>query len=160
MRSIRDLAGYYYLCLAIGLCNKEAIIEWADSIIANDTYPYELIEVSLSRERTLNEVLSILKEIYGKYDIDAPLSKLLGLLVIKLETGKITEDKFFGYISSLLLQGSAFTISEEVLHMLDRLDDSYYLAFQGIYGSVEQIRNEAINDLWKYKDCVSLFEEA
>ncbi|MRN56446.1 hypothetical protein [Paenibacillus monticola] len=160
MKNIKEISAFYYLCLITGYYSKQDIIEWADRCIAEFQFPYELIELSLSKGRSLNYIASILKSIYAKDVLNEPLYKLLGLLVQNLEDDQITNDDFFTYLNRILSEGSVFTINEELHHAIDRLDDGYYLATEGIYGDLDTLKDKAIEDLKKYKEYISIFEEA
>lgn len=160
MKSIRALSAYYYVGLIIGYFSKEDVIIWADRMIeGNESFPYELIDVSLSNNKSLEDVASKLKKAYGEETIREPLYQLIGELVSEIETGNISDDEFFSYILSLYRQGSAFSLDEDLSHVLDRLSDGYYLATQGIYGDVNSIRIEAINQLNNFKNYVGRFNE-
>ena len=158
MESIRSLCVYYYIGLVIGYFTKPDVIRWADSVIENGEFPYELIDVSLSANRSLQETASILKRAYNENRTVESLFKLVGKLVIGLEATRISDEDFFAYIGRLYWQREAFLMDEELLSILDRLDDGYYLATDGI-GDVETLRSEALEQLQCYKDYADFFEQ-
>jgi len=102
----------------------------------------------------------MLRKAYGEEIIVEPLYKILGNIVIELEEKKITDERFFAYLRSLFIQGTAFIIDENLLYKLDRLDDAYYLAKEKIYSDVLSVCEEAIKDLKYYKKFAHIFEEA
>ncbi|SFF09036.1 hypothetical protein SAMN04487969_113151 [Paenibacillus algorifonticola] len=117
-----------------------------------EDFPYELIDVSLSNNKSLKETISMLKKACCEKTINEPLYKIIGELVTKLEEKRITNEKFFEYISSIHFQVSALLIDDKLSNILDRLDDGYYLATQGIYGDIETIRKEALEELIHFKN--------
>ncbi|MGO4501045.1 hypothetical protein AB4114_34880 [Paenibacillus sp. 2RAB27] len=66
MDNLRILAGFYYLALATSYKNKDDIIQWADNCIDKYDIPYEFIELSLSGSKSIEDILSILKSLYGQ----------------------------------------------------------------------------------------------
>lgn len=159
MKKIKLLCAYYYIGIVIGYFNKQEIIQWADSVIENEEFPHELIDVSLSANKTIEDIASLLKRVYGESRIVEPLYKIIGELVLKYEDGQITDDRFFSYLQSLLLQGNAFEMEEDLSYLLDRLDGGYYLVAKGIYGDVMTLRQEALEELRDYKKYVGVFDE-
>lgn len=106
-KNIRTVAGYYYLGLTIGMINKNEIIEWADFCLENFNAPYEIIDLSLSTNKTQDEMLEILKTIYNENELRTPLSMTLGVIYSNYSKKLITDDALFSYISNLLTQASS-----------------------------------------------------
>lgn len=159
MKTINLLCSYYYVGLVIGYVNKQEIIKWADSVIERGDFPLELIDVSLSGKKSIEDVASMLKKACNEYVIVEPLYKLIGDIVLEYEEGQISDEHFFNYLRSLHVQGNAFGIDEDLSHKLGRLDDAYYLATEGIYGFIEDVQREALKDLKCYKEYIGYFDE-
>lgn len=160
MKKIKVLLRYYYIGLVIGYFTKKDILTWADRIIAeNEQFPYELIEISLSGNKPSVDIASKLKQIYGEEILQEPLYQLLGELINDFETERTTEEEFFTYLSSLHYQESEIVLDEDLSDSLNRLDDAYYLASEGIYGDVKIVCEEAVNELSKYKEHIGRIKE-
>ncbi|MCR8843338.1 hypothetical protein NQ117_06550 [Paenibacillus sp. SC116] len=161
--NITTIASYYYLGLAIGFINRDQVITWADNCIENFKVPYEFVELSLSRDKSLEEMLSILKKIYNQFELITPLSIILYDIRTKYINNDINEDELFTFLSSLYTQGNAIGEDEELLYLLDIINDRFYLASQGIYGSKEDVIDSTLEELKKfersYKEFIRIIEE-
>lgn len=63
MKTIRQVCGYHYIGLVIGYLSKQDIIKWVDTVIEDmEDFPYELIDVSLSNNKSLKETIFMLKK--------------------------------------------------------------------------------------------------
>ncbi|AWP28107.1 hypothetical protein B9D94_16455 [Paenibacillus sp. Cedars] len=158
-KKLKISAAYYYLGLAIGLIKRDQVIDWADDCLEKYEVPYELIELSLSQEKGLDEILSLLKLIYNKFELRTPLFIILYEIRLKYLKNEITKDQMFSYISSLLIQGSAIGDDEETLKLLDIIEDRYYLASQGIYGSEEEVIESTLEELRIFETAYNDFSE-
>lgn len=101
MNTLKLLSAYYYAGLIIGYFSIEDVVRWVDRVIEendNDIFPYEFIELSLSGKKSLEDIASILKKVYGEELIVEPLYKLLGELVSGFEVGVISDEDFFTYV--------------------------------------------------------------
>ncbi len=80
MITIKEESCFYYLGLVIGLFSRNEIITWADKIITESKfkYPYEIIDISLSGNRSTEDVASLLKSAYGSEKLNEPLYRMLG----------------------------------------------------------------------------------
>ncbi|RUS41949.1 hypothetical protein [Cohnella sp. AR92] len=163
INKLRLIAGYYYLGLGIGLFKREQVISWADQCIEKYEVPYEFVELSLSKEKDLEVVLSLLKLIYKRFELRTPLSIILYEIRLQYINEEITKVQLFSYISSLLIQGSAIGDDNETLKLLDFIEDRYYLAFQGIYGNQEEVIDSTLEELKVFEPAHNefrkLFEE-
>ncbi|EFU41001.1 hypothetical protein PVOR_15249 [Paenibacillus vortex V453] len=158
-KKLKISAAYYYLGLAIGLIKRDQVIDWADDCLEKYEVPYELIELSLSQEKGLDEILSLLKLIYNKFELRTPLLIIHYEIRLKYLKNEITKDQLFSYISSLLIQGSAIGDDEETLKLLDIIEDRYYLASQGIYGNEEEVIESTLEELRIFEKAYSDFSE-
>lgn len=154
---ISTVAGYYYLGLAIGLINKENLISWADHCIDKYRVPYAFVELSLSANKSIEEILTLLKVIYNKFELRTPLSIILYDIRLKYINNEIQIDDFFSYLSSLLTQASAIGEDEELLSLIDHFDDRYYLAKQGIYGDIEEVIALALEEFLVFEEAYTVY---
>ncbi|ULO04966.1 hypothetical protein H1230_17705 [Paenibacillus sp. 19GGS1-52] len=159
MDNLKILAGYYYLALAMGYKNKNDIIQWADNCIEQYEIPYDFIELSLSGSKSIEDILSILQSLYAKYDFEIPMCIMLGQIRSDFIKKIISVDDFFSYINSLNDQGCISDKAVNQFSFLDRLSDGYYLATERIYGEVEDIALDALEDLKKYEEYTDLLKE-
>ncbi|CAM4060420.1 hypothetical protein [Saccharibacillus endophyticus] len=160
MKTIKALSRYYYIGLVIGYFTKKNVLDWTDRTIeGNKQFPYELIEISLSSHKPSVDIASKLKQIYGEEILQEPLYQLLGELVNDFEMGRIAEEELFTYLSGLHYQESEIVLDEDLSDSLNRLDDAYYLASEGIYGDVKTVCEEGIDELNKYKEYIGRIKE-
>jgi hypothetical protein len=81
MVNIKITAEVFRIGLQIGLFSKTEVIKWADHTIETlDSPSNEIIEVSLSSNDKLVDIVSKLKNIKGTYDKKLPVKIILGLL--------------------------------------------------------------------------------
>jgi hypothetical protein len=152
MIDIRTKAGAYYLALSIGYTGKSDVIKWADFCIEHFEVPYDFIDLSLSGSKSIDDTLSNLKRIYGKDEFVIPMSIMLGLIRSEFIKHKISVDNFFTYIYRLYTHGCMSDKDVNEFSFLDRLSDGYYLATEGIYGSIKDIVQEAIDELERFEE--------
>lgn len=159
MNNLSTLAGFYYLALATGYYNKSDVIKWADHCIENHGIPYGIIELSLSDQKSIEDTLSILKSLYGKYEFEIPMYMMLGFIRSDFMRRKITEDIFFTYMYSLYTHGCMSDKDVANFSVLDQLSDGYYLATEGIYGKVEDVVQDAVDELMKFEDYKDILKD-
>lgn len=156
MKNLRVLAGFYYLALATGYKNKNEIIQWADNCIEKYEIPYDFIELSLSSSKTINDTLSILKSLYGMHEFELPMYIMLGKIRSEFIENNISVDNFFAFIYGLYTQGCTSDKELSQFSFLDRLSDGYYLATEGIYGEIEDIVQDALDELKKFEEYIDI----
>ena len=155
MANIKTIAGFYYIGLVIGFFNKKDVVDWADHGIENYEIPYEIIEVSLSQRKSLEDIASLLKTISGVQNLMTAFRVMLGFMIAQYVEAFITVDELFTYINKLQAIGSTFEEDEELLYELDRMSDDFYLATEGIYGDIEQVVVKATNKLMTFNGYLS-----
>ena len=135
---IKLSAEVYRIGISIGLLTIEDIMKWADKVIEQyDTPPYEIIELSLSAKKKLEDITFSLTEIRGDFDDnDLPPKIVLGLLNQYLNTSEDMAyviqkmDKLIKYLPD------SYEGIEMEIHFLS---DGYYLAEKNIYGDLKEI---------------------
>ncbi|MCU5759315.1 hypothetical protein OCD05_24355, partial [Bacillus cereus] len=81
MANIKITAEVLSIGLQIGIFSKSEVIDWADQTIETlDSPSIEIIEVSLSSNDKLVDIVPKLKNIKGTYDKKLPVKIILGLL--------------------------------------------------------------------------------
>ncbi|MGE8015306.1 hypothetical protein [Bacillus mycoides] len=103
MANIKIIAEVLSIGLQIGLFSKTEIIDWADQTIeALDSPSIEIIEVSLSSNDKLVDIVPKLKNVKGTYDKKLPVKIILGLLWDKFILNEENVLKIKPFISNLI----------------------------------------------------------
>ncbi|MEN8646166.1 hypothetical protein ACS2MN_15610 [Bacillus cereus group sp. BceL062] len=156
MVNIKVIAEVLRIGLQIGLFSKTEVIEWADHTIETlDSPSNEIIEVSLSSNDKLVDIVSKLKNIKGTYDKKLPVKIILGLLWKEFTINEENVLKIQPYISDLIHNNccEGFDYVDEQLY---NFDEEVKLAADNIYGNLEDISQEIKSFLSPYED-YSLF---
>jgi hypothetical protein len=97
------------VCLVSGLVEKQALIDWADRAILEETVPAEdLIELSLSARLPYSQVIWLLNSYQGQASYDLPLNLLFS------QAGKLLEQD--NSQAERIILGLRLLIEEEYLH--------------------------------------------
>lgn len=156
MVNIKIIAEVLRIGLQIDLFSKTEVIEWADHTIETlDNPSIEIIEVSLSSNDKLVDVVSKLKNIKGTYDKKLPVKIILGLLWEKFMINEENVLKIQPFISDLIHNNccEGFDYVDEQLY---NFNEEINLATDNIYGNLEDISQEIKSFLSPYED-YSLF---
>ncbi|MGN6638728.1 MAG: hypothetical protein ACTHJ8_07440 [Mucilaginibacter sp.] len=133
----------FYYSLRLGIISKEEVVSWADNIIKEEDGPdYFFIEVSLSHDK--NELLSILREKWGKNENVIAIRIALALLYEKLSEGAIDANYALGKIVSGDFMYSLTSIEVYDIYSLDE-----YYFYQA---DTENVTREMLQFLSRYKD--------
>ncbi|PGM41924.1 hypothetical protein CN941_09875 [Bacillus cereus] len=157
MVNIKIIAEVLRIGLQIDLFSKTEVIEWADHTIETlDNPSIEIIEVSLSSNDKLVDVVSKLKNIKGTYDKKLPVKIILGLLWEKFMINEENVLKIKPFISNLIYYNccEGFDYVDEQLY---NFNEEINLAADNIYGNLEDISQEIKSFLFPYKDYGLLF---
>ncbi|MCU5584453.1 hypothetical protein OCF65_29295 [Bacillus toyonensis] len=152
MVNIKIIAEVFRIGLQIGLFSKAEVIEWADHTIETlDSPSNEIIEVSLSSNDKLVDIVSKLKNIKGTYDKKLPVKIILGLLWKEFTINKENVLKIQPFISDLIHNNCCeeFDYVDEQLY---NFNEEINLAADNIYGNLENISQEIKSLLSAYKD--------
>ncbi|PEM44336.1 hypothetical protein [Bacillus toyonensis] len=157
MVDMKIIAEVFRIGLQIGLFSKTEVIEWADHTIEILDIPsIEIIEVSLSSNDKLVDIVSKLKNIKGTYDQKLPVKIILGLLWEKFMINEENVLKIKPFISNLILNNCCEgfdNIDEQLYNFNEEID----LAADNIYGDLEDISQEIKSFLSPYKDYSMFF---
>lgn len=157
MVNIKIIAEVLRIGLQIGLFSKTEVIEWADHTIETlDSPSIEIIEVSLSSNDKLVDIVSKLKNIKGIYDQKLPVKIILGLLWKKFMINEKNVLKIKTFISDLIHNNccEGFDYIDEKLY---NFNEEINLAADNIYGNLEDISQEIKIFLSIYKDFIMYF---
>lgn len=151
MEYLKIISSYYSYGLAIGLITRNEIINWVDTLIEKYDVPYELIEISLSKDKSINEILSLFKSIHENMHFNESVPIILDVIRTKYENREITEEELIEYLSRLHTESATAEGNTDLITQLDYFSDEYYLASQGIYGDTESVIENILNELLNYK---------
>ncbi|HDR7707804.1 TPA: hypothetical protein QCX91_005525 [Bacillus thuringiensis] len=157
MVNIKVIAEVLRIGLQIGLFSKTEVIKWADHKIETlDSPSIEIIEVALSSNDKLVDIVSKLKNIKGTYDKKLPVKIILGLLCKEFMINEENVLKIQPFISDLIHNNccEGFDYVDEQLYYFN---EEINLAADNIYGNLEDISQEIKSFLSPYKDYGSLF---
>ncbi|MGF9814389.1 hypothetical protein [Bacillus toyonensis] len=152
MVNIKIIAEVFRIGLQIGLFSKTEVIEWADHRIETlDSPSNEIIEVSLSSNDKLVDIVSKLKNIKGTYDKKLPVKIILGLLWEKFMINEDNVLRIQPFISNLVHYNccEGFNYVNEQLY---NFNEEINLAADNIYGNLEDISQEIKRFLSIYRD--------
>ncbi|KXO03101.1 hypothetical protein AYK81_28865 [Bacillus thuringiensis] len=152
MGNIKIIAEVLSIGLQIGLFSKTEIIDWADQTIeALDSPSIEIIEVSLSSNDKLVDIVPKLKNVKGTYDKKLPVKIILGLLWDKFILNEENVLKIKPFIFNLIHNNccEGFSYVDEQLY---NFNEEINLAADNIYGNLEDISQELKSFLSPYKD--------
>ncbi|HDR7760976.1 hypothetical protein CN454_29475 [Bacillus cereus] len=157
MDNMKIIAEVLSIGLQIGLFSKTEIIDWADQTIeALDSPSIEIIEVSLSSNDKLVDIVPKLKNVKGTYDKKLPVKIILGLLWDKFILNEENVLKIKPFISNLIHNNccEGFSYVDEQLY---NFNEDINLAVDNIYGNLEDISQELKSFLFPYKDFSNYF---
>ncbi|MEY2300890.1 hypothetical protein [Bacillus tropicus] len=157
MNNIKIIAEVLSIGLQIGLFSKTEVIDWADHTIETlDSPSIEIIEVSLSSNDKLIDIVPKLKNIKGTYDKKLPIKIILGLLWDKFILNEENVLKIKPFIFNLIHNNCCeeFSYVDEQLY---NFNEEINLAADNIYGNLEDISQELKSFLSPYKDFSKYF---
>ncbi|AOY15919.1 hypothetical protein BGI23_12100 [Bacillus sp. ABP14] len=157
MNNIKTTAEVLSIGLQIGLFSKTEVIDWADHTIETlDSPSIEIIEVSLSSNDKLIDIVPKLKNIKGTYDKKLPIKIILGLLWDKFILNEENVLKIKPFIFNLIHNNCCeeFSYVDEQLY---NFNEEINLAADNIYGNLEDISQELKSFLSPYKDFSKYF---
>jgi hypothetical protein len=106
--------------LAIGLIQKEEIINWADEeILAKINIDTDLIELSLSGSKTISQLLVVMNLFEGKANYEKVIKCVLAYSSMKDHENEIDIKRLIQEIS--LLKAEAH-IGREITHSINKLE--------------------------------------
>ncbi|PFX61681.1 hypothetical protein COE81_19650 [Bacillus wiedmannii] len=150
MVNIKIIAEVFRIGLQIGLFSKTEVIEWADHTIETlDSPSIEIIEVALSSNDKLVDIVSKLKNIKGTYDKKLPVKIILGLLWKEFMINEKSVLKIQPFISDLI-HNICFEGFDYVDEQLYNFNEEIKLAADNIYGNLEDISQEIKSFLSPY----------
>jgi hypothetical protein len=125
-----EIAAFYRLALELGLLPREAVVAWADRRILAATGETDLrdIDLSLSANRTLDDLLSMLHDRRAQPTPPKTLRMVAALLHRKLQSGELDAPQAANLLYGLqrLDSDAADTLGDE-LYWIDEVFDGYMM---------------------------------
>ncbi|EEM86652.1 hypothetical protein BK749_09060 [Bacillus thuringiensis serovar vazensis] len=157
MANIKIIAEVLSIGLQIGLFSKTEVIDWADQTIeALDSPSIEIIEISLSSNDKLVDIVPKLKNVKGTYDKKLPVKIIMGLLWDRFILNEENVLKIKPFIFNLIHNNccEGFSYVDEQLY---NFNEEINLATDNIYGDLEDISQELKSFLSPYKEFSKYF---
>jgi hypothetical protein len=146
MKSYAQEAEIKRLELLAGLITDSDVIAWADRIIDRTDAPdSEIIDLSLSGHNNSYEIISILNNLAAGSDRFAAMRMVLGEMYEVLNKD-ISHFKDFAIALWHFVVENTYNLPEE-FYFFYVVDDELDLAEAGIYGSVDELCKQFIQDL-------------
>jgi RNAse (barnase) inhibitor barstar len=137
---LREEAEYLRIALAMDLIAKDAVVAWADRIIAVlDKPPIQVIDVSLSAGRPEVVVMDLLAAVPGSGDLAAAAHRALRLLLLEARAGRVPLERV---VEALWAYSNWATVPEGERVRAGNLTDALICAQRGYYGTLESVRSE------------------
>lgn len=144
-----DLLILYKVGLQCGILDTTTLVDFADTIIANEEDPdYLFIEISLC-ENNKSKLIDVLSEFTREYRKKISGEYLFG--AIRSSYLKKTID-LEGTIRLLYNLREELNLTDEEEAFIYSIDDQYYLAADKIYGTIEKVKNDLLEFLTNYKE--------
>jgi hypothetical protein len=133
------------ILLEYGFIQIKDVIAWADSIISSEPSPdFEIIEISLSPQKSTYEIITLIHKVRGDCDSSNVIRKAMRELLIMLEKrpelGKSVAIWLYGLLINKII------LVEDFGYEPYQIEDSYELGGTNISGTEE----EALMTLKKY----------
>ena len=148
----------YRLGALCGIYSKQELIKYLDKLIYDlEDVPCEIIEASLLHNKNINEISDKLIELTWRINVDrdSVTKQLLHIIYEKYYLKTISLEDAIYYLYKMIedIYSSEKLIdvdlSDEIIELINYLSDGLYLAEEGIYGDIGDIRKafeEFIND--------------
>lgn len=147
---IKEDAELLLLGLTTGYATVEEVIDWADKVITDyDSPPIEVLEISALEG--VDDTIVKLRKMKGEYDWSVVFARFLGLLHRKLLEDRTKARQMVNRLYLLMIEYRE-KLPEEIEHSIYYFDDGYDLASNGVYGDINDLTDEFLDFLKKYKD--------
>jgi hypothetical protein len=123
------------LGLVTGLVEKESVVAWADDMLVRENPPdFGVIELSLSRQLSLAQVVGLLNRLQGKVSYDMPLKLLFARAGGRLAAGSMSVTE--------IIQGLRLLLAETYLPVpvrqaIGELDQALTRSLEGLLSEAD-----------------------
>jgi hypothetical protein len=136
--TVKDNAEFFRLGLQRLIFDTTVVAKWADQVIAAyDKPPLEIIEVTLSCNRGINEAIAALREVKGEHRPHVIIEMLLAYLYIKLMKGEISCELT---VSTLYRLAQNEILPDDMFSEIMAIDEYWLLADEG-YEPIESAQS-------------------
>ncbi|OES45984.1 hypothetical protein [Domibacillus iocasae] len=150
MLNLSEKLAAYQLGLGIGYFKLPKVVEWVDLTILqleSSEIPYQLYEVSLSSNKKIDDVISLLNEITRGNHIDIASKVILGLLYKSFAKKEL---EIHQVITSIYRLAWERNIEDDIFSKINELDAEYEMAMDG-YGDMRRVKKEIHEFLERYE---------
>jgi hypothetical protein len=149
---LKEYAEFFIGALSAGVVSLHEVAVWADSIIEKaEKPPIEIIEVTLACNRNAGDAMSCLRAVKGDLRPDAPINLMAACLLRKLQKDEIEHGKAI----RVLYETSWLGTDSELQGEIAEFEDCWCLAEKGIYGNIEDLKQELEIFLEKRRDYIA-----
>ncbi|KQL50030.1 hypothetical protein AN963_10280 [Brevibacillus choshinensis] len=152
MNNMIQLSRVYQLALECGVLRKKDIINWCDRVIeSRDTFPYEIIEVSLMASSETDSIIDKLTQIgYGiNYDDRYLVKLVLSIIQYKNQCCNLTLEEGIRCTEKLIVQTKLW--DEYDFRSLYLLGDDYDLAKDCVMYSMQEITEKFSEEMAAFR---------
>ena len=133
----KDMAEFLRLALIARVCDRAAVVRWADEVIhSTPSPPFVFFDLSTCEPLPLETVLSFLADVPGESTPDLPVHMLLGYCHAPVKSGIFSATDI---LIRLYGMASAEHFPGNIYHRLLSMEDQLSLARDGVWGTVDEI---------------------
>lgn len=145
----RDIAEFFRLGLLAGVCDLSAVVCWADSVLTSDSSPlFAFCDLSICESQPISSVVSLLREVPGSLTPDLPALMLLGYCHQLSQSGSLALTET---LTRLHHMARTEHFPDRIDSALANLDEDFYLAREGIHGTVTEMERAFTDYLARYR---------
>ncbi len=149
--TLRDEAEELAIALESGFAKVKDAVDWADAhILRLEQPPYPLIEISTSIATPAAEVVHLLRTLSGEVNTPEVSRRVIARMESAFARGDAGLEKVTRALYQMQLDGCV--PDQEAISDMARLDDAFRLAYQGVWGTVEEVDRELRRFFSRYVD--------
>ena len=143
--NIKEDAEFFKLGLLAGYVTPQEVIQWADTLIAQQDKPSgEILDISIATSP--DDLVVKLRKIEGAYDWSRVVQRFFNIVYDALQqdhsrAASIARDLYH------LMHACEQEFSPDIQHAIYYFDDGFDLANQRIYGNSQQLTQELLDFL-------------
>lgn len=149
MNSHSAAANDFLLSLRLGIIDRKEIIQWADEIIGSEPFDEAIANICLATFGNDKQLLSLIRAVAGKENSWGGVKKTLGRMHQALLTEPGRPGEFTGLLRELAFRN--YDSLPEDLEFMLKANEDYHCAKEGLWGSVEEVRADLMENLARFK---------
>jgi hypothetical protein len=139
------------LMLQYGLTTGSGVVQWADAqIIALDSASGSLLELSTTPPSKTGDLVSHLRVLASGADYWSAFRAVLGPLHDHIASNPSRAEYFANLLYRTVISFDSAEVPKD-LSFIDRFDDAFSLAREGIYGRPDDVLREFLAELERFK---------